>query len=55
VNRAKTGFCIPVQEWVSNGNQPRRERGLRGWARHLAHQFGFAMTGSCGGGASAIV
>ncbi len=54
VNRAKTGFRIPVQEWVSNGNQPRRERGLRGWARHLAREFDFTIDGSCGGTAAIV-
>jgi len=42
VNRAKTGFVIPVNEWIpKNGHQP-RDRGLRGWARRLAREFGFA-------------
>jgi asparagine synthase (glutamine-hydrolysing) len=44
VNRAKTGFCIPVAEWLMQefGSQP-IDRGLRGWARHVYRQF----PGSC--------
>ncbi len=42
VSRAKTGFRIPVQEWISKGDREPSERGLRGWARHLASEFGFA-------------
>jgi asparagine synthase (glutamine-hydrolysing) len=45
VTRAKTGFRIPVQEWIADGRPAPRERGLRGWARHLADEFGFAMRG----------
>jgi asparagine synthase (glutamine-hydrolysing) len=32
VNRAKTGFSIPVQEWIESSGQSKRTRGLRGWA-----------------------
>jgi asparagine synthase (glutamine-hydrolysing) len=42
VNRAKTGFRVPVQDWISKGDRVPRERGLRGWARRLAAEFGFA-------------
>ncbi len=42
VNRAKTGFRVPVQDWISKGDSGQHERGLRGWARRLAGEFGFA-------------
>lgn len=32
VNRAKTGFTIPVREWLMEGEGHAGERGLRGWA-----------------------
>lgn len=32
LHRPKTGFFIPVSEWIQAG-QPSPERGLRGWAR----------------------
>jgi len=31
--RPKTGFAIPVREWVQDGSEASGERGLRGWAR----------------------
>ena len=41
VKRAKSGFSVPLHQWMpTNG---RRERGLRGWARRLAREFGFAL------------
>lgn len=33
--RAKTGFAIPVRDWVSGRDSENAERGLRGWARHV--------------------
>ena len=40
LNRAKTGFCIPVAEWLMQEfeSQP-IDRGLRGWARYVYRQF----------------
>ncbi|HTW86435.1 MAG TPA: asparagine synthase (glutamine-hydrolyzing) [Candidatus Binataceae bacterium] len=43
INRAKTGFRIPVQDWIAKGDRVHHERGLRGWARRLAGEFGFAL------------
>jgi asparagine synthase (glutamine-hydrolysing) len=34
LNRAKTGFVIPVREWIL-GQGGKAARGLRGWAQHL--------------------
>ncbi|MBF0094474.1 MAG: asparagine synthetase B, partial [Alphaproteobacteria bacterium] len=34
LNRRKTGFSVPVAEWMGMG-----ERGLRGWARHIHQTF----------------
>lgn len=36
VNRGKSGFSIPVGSWLG----PDRERGLRGWARHIYDEWG---------------
>ena len=36
LNRQKTGFSVPVREWLMEGSSGNvRERGLRGWARKL--------------------
>ncbi len=35
LNRPKTGFSIPVREWLMGGGNPDNERGLRGWARQV--------------------
>jgi asparagine synthase (glutamine-hydrolysing) len=39
LNRPKTGFVVPVREWLA-GDAPPAERGLRGWARHVHDHFG---------------
>lgn len=42
LERSKTGFGVPVREWLLNKNgQPHEgaERGLRGWARHVLQAF----------------
>jgi ADP-heptose:LPS heptosyltransferase len=39
LNRKKTGFSIPVREWLMEQNPTSRERGLRGWARHVYDRF----------------
>lgn len=36
VNRQKTGFSVPVREWLSDGDDKAASlRGLRGWAQHV--------------------
>ena len=35
LNRPKTGFCFPTQEWTSDNT---KERGLRGWARVIFNE-----------------
>ncbi len=36
LNRRKTGFSVPVREWLTqNGGRQVGERGLRGWAREV--------------------
>lgn len=43
LNRPKTGFFVPVPEWMGQG-----DRGLRGWARHVHAAFGAKETGRFG-------
>ena len=38
LERPKTGFSVPVHEWIQSGAAP-GERGLRGWARHVHGHF----------------
>lgn len=38
LNRPKSGFCVPVRDWLQAGqvgDPDNMERGLRGWARHV--------------------
>jgi asparagine synthase (glutamine-hydrolysing) len=35
VERAKTGFVVPVRDWISGDKGQRPERGLRGWAKRV--------------------
>lgn len=36
INRQKTGFSVPVREWLLEGNDDAASlRGLRGWAQHV--------------------
>ena len=46
LDRPKTGFQVPVRDWLlaqhqksEIGNRKPHERGLRGWARHVYTQF----------------
>lgn len=38
INKPKTGFSVPVREWLLGDKAMGQSRGLRGWAHHL-HQF----------------
>jgi len=33
LNRAKTGFVVPVRDWIAGESNFGGERGLRGWAK----------------------
>ncbi|MEW6110406.1 MAG: asparagine synthase-related protein [Nitrospirota bacterium] len=35
VNRGKTGFSVPVREWMMEDRGSLGERGLRGWAKYI--------------------
>lgn len=35
LNRRKTGFSIPVREWLLGGGKPAGERGLRSWSKKV--------------------
>jgi asparagine synthase (glutamine-hydrolysing) len=37
--RRKTGFVVPVRDWIASGNAA-AERGLRGWAKQVHASFG---------------
>ncbi len=39
VNRPKTGFSIPVQEWIESAGLSKQGRGLRGWALRVYDSF----------------
>jgi asparagine synthase (glutamine-hydrolysing) len=39
LTRPKTGFSVPVREWIKPSNGARNERGLRGWAQFVHRQF----------------
>jgi asparagine synthase (glutamine-hydrolysing) len=43
IERRKTGFAVPVREWISQMGADPQERGLRGWALWLARKFNFEM------------
>jgi asparagine synthase (glutamine-hydrolysing) len=35
INRRKTGFSIPMENWFNSAGQTQRQRGLRGWAKNI--------------------
>lgn len=48
VNHPKTGFSIPVQQWLESEGQMHRLRGLRGWAMFVYQSFCFSHKKDCG-------
>jgi asparagine synthase (glutamine-hydrolysing) len=43
-NRPKSGFTVPIRQWVENDGQSSHRRGLRGWAMNVYRSFGFSHT-----------
>ncbi|HUI44634.1 MAG TPA: asparagine synthase (glutamine-hydrolyzing) [Nitrospirota bacterium] len=39
LTRKKTGFIVPVREWLSNNQEIISKRGLRGWAKYIYQQY----------------
>ncbi len=35
LHKPKTGFSIPIREWLLGDHPETKDRGLRTWARHL--------------------
>jgi asparagine synthase (glutamine-hydrolysing) len=35
LNKPKTGFSVPVRDWLLKGQPAMQERGMRGWARFI--------------------
>ena len=39
LNRPKTGFSVPVREWIKPEGTSIQQRGLRGWAQYVHQRF----------------
>jgi asparagine synthase (glutamine-hydrolysing) len=39
LNRRKTGFSVPVRDWLMKGSPQPGDRGLRGWAKAVYRHF----------------
>jgi hypothetical protein len=37
--KEKTGFSIPVKEWIMNGNKPLAENVSGSWVRHVCSKI----------------
>ena len=46
--RPKTGFSVPVRQWLPRANGATSGRGLRGWALFIAQRLNFALSPSLG-------
>jgi len=40
LQKPKTGFSVPVRDWLLGDTAERPERGLRGWARYVHNRQG---------------
>jgi asparagine synthase (glutamine-hydrolysing) len=39
LHKPKTGFSVPVREWLLQGQPALQERGMRGWARFIHKHY----------------
>jgi len=39
LKRPKTGFSVPVRDWINPGDGAGRTRGLRGWAQFVYREL----------------
>lgn len=46
LNRPKTGFTVPVREWIRPTGTVHRQRGLRGWAEYVHNTFSAPVRGA---------
>jgi asparagine synthase (glutamine-hydrolysing) len=49
--RRKTGFTVPVRDWLLRSSAVRSGRGLRDWAALIGGRFGFALKRNAGAAA----
>ena len=46
LDRPKTGFTVPVREWIRPPGATHRQRGLRGWAEYVHGRFSAPVQGA---------
>jgi asparagine synthase (glutamine-hydrolysing) len=46
LNRPKTGFSVPIAEWLTERGAMPQARGLRGWAMRIAREFDIVAGGT---------